>query len=158
MKLLLCIWWTARGRVHFELLNRGQTMTGELYSQQLEPVHRAMQTKEPALINRKGVVSLQDNARPHGWKVTQGTITRLQWETLYHPPYSADLSPSDWYWFLSLDNLNLEMKKRFKVPLTTSSLPKPKISIITAFSSCSQDGRKLPSFTGIIYLNKLVSE
>ena len=104
MKLLLCIWWTARGRVHFELLNRGQTMTGELYSQQLEPVHRAMQTKEPALINRKGVVSLQDNARPHGWKVTQGTITRLQWETLYHPPYSADLSPSDWYWFLSLDN------------------------------------------------------
>lgn len=104
MKVLLCIWWTARGVVHSELLKRGQTITGELYSQQLERVHRAMQTKEPALINGKGVVFLQDNARPHVSKVTQGTIKRLLWETLYHPPYSPDLSPWDYYLFHILDN------------------------------------------------------
>ncbi|XP_035218054.1 histone-lysine N-methyltransferase SETMAR-like [Stegodyphus dumicola] len=38
-KIMLCIWWTSRQVVHYELLPVGQTITAGLYSQQLERVH-----------------------------------------------------------------------------------------------------------------------
>ncbi|CAK9833791.1 Histone-lysine N-methyltransferase SETMAR [Anthophora retusa] len=53
-KILICVWWTAVGIVHYEFLNTGQTITG--------------------------------------------------WEILPHPPYSPDISPSDYHLFLALDN------------------------------------------------------
>ena len=103
-KIMLCVWWTSRQVVHYELLRMGQTVTGDLYSQQLERVQQALQQKEPALVNRKGVLFLHDNARPHVARVVRNTIQRHDWETLCHPPYSPDLAPSDYHLFHSLDN------------------------------------------------------
>lgn len=103
-KIMLCVWWTSRQVVHYELLPTGQTVTADLYSQQLERVQQALQQKEPALVNRKGVLFLHDNARPHVARVARETIRRLGWETLCHPPYSPDLAPSDYHLFHSLDN------------------------------------------------------
>ena len=103
-KIMLCIWWTSRQVVHYELLPPGQTVTALLYSQQLERVQQALRQKEPALVNRKGVLFLQDNARPHVARVARDTIQRLRWETLCHPPYSPDLAPTDYHLFHSLDN------------------------------------------------------
>jgi [histone H3]-lysine36 N-dimethyltransferase SETMAR len=103
-KILLCVWWTQRQVVHYELLRPGQTITGALYSTQLERVHQALKQKEPALVNRRGVLFLHDNARPHVARVARDTIQRLGWETLCHPPYSPDLAPSDYHLFHSLDN------------------------------------------------------
>ncbi|GFV30319.1 histone-lysine N-methyltransferase SETMAR [Trichonephila clavipes] len=37
-------------------------------------------------------------------RVARNTIQRLGWETLFHPPYSLDLAPSDYHLFHSLDN------------------------------------------------------
>ncbi|GFX50516.1 histone-lysine N-methyltransferase SETMAR [Trichonephila clavipes] len=37
-KIMLCAWWTSRHVVHYELLPTGQTVTADLYSQQLEHV------------------------------------------------------------------------------------------------------------------------
>ena len=103
-KIMLCIWWTSRQVVHYELLPTGQTVTAVLYSQQLERVQQALQQKEPALVNRKGVLFLHDNARPHIARLARDTIQRLRWETLCHPPYSPDLAPTDYHLFHSLDN------------------------------------------------------
>lgn len=103
-KIMLCIWWTSRQVVHYELLSVGQTITAGLYSQQLERVHQALMHKEPALVNRKGVLLLHDNARPHVAREARDTIQRLGWETLPHPPYSPDLAPTDYHLFHSLDN------------------------------------------------------
>ena len=89
--------------VHYELLTTGQAITGDLYSQQLERVQQALRLKEPALVNRKGVLFLHDNARPHVARVVRDTI-QLGWETLCHPPYSPDLAPTDYHLFYSLDN------------------------------------------------------
>ena len=47
---------------------------------------------------------LQDNARPHVAKMTLAKIVELNWENMLHPPYSPDLSPTDFQLFLSLDN------------------------------------------------------
>ncbi|KZC14855.1 Histone-lysine N-methyltransferase SETMAR [Dufourea novaeangliae] len=58
----------------------------------------------PELINRKGVVFHQDNARPHTSLVTRQKLLQLEWDTMPHPPYSPDLAPSDYYLFRSLPN------------------------------------------------------
>jgi len=51
-----------------------------------------------------GVVFLQDNARPRVAGVTRKKLEEIGWEVLYHPPYSPDISPSDFHLFLALDN------------------------------------------------------
>jgi histone-lysine N-methyltransferase SETMAR len=103
-KFMLCVWWTTRGIVHRELLPAGQRINATVYSEQLESIHEKLKTKEPALVIRKGVVLLHDNAKPHVAKVTRETIIRLRWETLVHPQYSPDIAPSDCHLFRSLDN------------------------------------------------------
>ncbi|GFV62528.1 histone-lysine N-methyltransferase SETMAR [Trichonephila clavipes] len=66
-----------------------------LYVQQLQRVR-------PALVNRKNVILLHDNTRPHTAKVTQEKIIELGWSVLPHPSYFLDLSPTDYHLFCSL--------------------------------------------------------
>ena len=40
-----------------------------------------------------------DNARPHSANQTTATLRSFKWEVLQHPPYSPDLSPSDFHFF-----------------------------------------------------------
>jgi [histone H3]-lysine36 N-dimethyltransferase SETMAR len=61
-----------------------------------------LKQKRPELINRKGVVFHQDNARPHTSLVTRQKLLKLGWIILPHPPYSPDLAPSDYYLFRDL--------------------------------------------------------
>jgi hypothetical protein len=80
------------------------TINATVYSEQLERAQEKLKTKEPALVARKGVVLLHDNAKPHVAKVTRETIIRLRWETSVHPPHSPDTAPSDCRLFHLLDN------------------------------------------------------
>ncbi|XP_076063419.1 histone-lysine N-methyltransferase SETMAR-like [Oratosquilla oratoria] len=45
-KIMLYVWWTGRQVVHYELLPTGQTVTGDLYSQQLKRVQQALSQKK----------------------------------------------------------------------------------------------------------------
>jgi histone-lysine N-methyltransferase SETMAR len=63
-----------------------------------------LQEKCPSLVNRKGVILLHGNARPHIGKVTQKKLSDLDIEVLPHPPYSPDLSPTDYHIFKYLNN------------------------------------------------------
>jgi hypothetical protein len=47
----------------------------------------------------RGVVVLHDNARPHTAAAKEDFIATFGWEHLDHPPYSQDLSPSDFHVF-----------------------------------------------------------
>ncbi|GFT67235.1 histone-lysine N-methyltransferase SETMAR [Nephila pilipes] len=67
-------------------------------------VQQSLQRKEPALVNRKGILILHDNARPHVTRVVRDTIQRLDCDTLCHPPHSPDLAQSDYPLFHFLDN------------------------------------------------------
>jgi hypothetical protein len=59
------------GRDLYELLRPNKTKNSEVYCQQLDRVNECLKEKRPNLVNRKGVVFHQDNARPHVSKMTQ---------------------------------------------------------------------------------------
>ena len=113
-KVLLCIWWSTNGIIHYELLPSGKTITKEVYCAQLRRVSASLAKLMPAVVNRKGVIFHQDNARPHTAKMTLEVIKELRWELLPHPPYSPDMAPSDYHLFLSMDNYmrNRQLKNR----------------------------------------------
>jgi [histone H3]-lysine36 N-dimethyltransferase SETMAR len=101
-KMMLCVWWDWIGIIHYELLERNQTVNAELYVQQMERLNTAIQEKRN---NQKhGVLLLHDNARPHIAKMTKEAIQKYGWEVLAHPPYSPDLAPTDFHLFRSLSN------------------------------------------------------
>ncbi|XP_025155848.1 histone-lysine N-methyltransferase SETMAR-like [Harpegnathos saltator] len=66
--------------------------------------------KRPELVNRRGIVFHQDNARPHTSIVTRQKLRELGWEVSMHRPSSQDLALSDYHLFLSLQNF-LDGKK-----------------------------------------------
>lgn len=89
---------------YYELLNPNRIINGDLYCQQLESVQQELQIKGPSLVNRKGGLYLNDSGRPHVTIIMQKIILELQWELVPHPPYSLDLTPTDFHFFRSLQN------------------------------------------------------
>ncbi|VDP12467.1 unnamed protein product [Heligmosomoides polygyrus] len=57
-----------------------------------------------ALIRPQGFekVLLFDNAAPHRTKLTTDKLGQLGYVHMPHPPYSLDISPCDYHYFLSL--------------------------------------------------------
>ena len=52
-KIMLCIWWDMKGVIYFELLDINQTITANVYSQQLQRLNEVLSQKRPALANQK---------------------------------------------------------------------------------------------------------
>ncbi|XP_012061732.1 PREDICTED: histone-lysine N-methyltransferase SETMAR-like [Atta cephalotes] len=71
--------------------------------QKLQKLSDAIAQKRPELISRGGVVFHHDNARPHTSLITRQKLQH-GWNVLPHPPYSPDLTPSDFHLFRSLQN------------------------------------------------------
>ena len=70
--------------------------------QQLERLHEAIIVKRQSLVNRKGVILHQVDARPHTAKVTQNKIRGFLWDLLPITPYTTDITLSEYYLFLFL--------------------------------------------------------
>lgn len=100
-KCPLSLFWDTEGVVYWELMPQGATITGEVYSQQLDRLAEALVEKRP---HRQHHLFLHDNARPHTARLTQVKLAQLWWEVLPHPPYSPDLAPTDFKAFRSLQN------------------------------------------------------
>ncbi|GFX24643.1 histone-lysine N-methyltransferase SETMAR [Trichonephila clavipes] len=76
-----------------KLLPDNTTINSEVYCHQLDKLNDAFQQKRSELINRKGVVFHQDNARHHTSLVNRQKLLQLEWDTMPHPPYSPDVAP-----------------------------------------------------------------
>lgn len=104
-KVLLCIWWDQQGVVYYELLKPNETVTADVYRRQLNKLNDQLLQKRPAIAsNRRKVILLHDNARPHVARVVKDTLLQLEWEVLPHPAYSPDIAPSDYHLFRSMQN------------------------------------------------------
>ena len=100
-KVLLSVWWDIHGIIYWELLPFNTTLTADIYCTQLEKLKEKI--TENRLVHDK-VYFLHDNARPHISKSTHKKLLEFGWKILSHPPYSPDLSPTDYYLFRSLSN------------------------------------------------------
>ncbi|CAF4859297.1 unnamed protein product [Pieris macdunnoughi] len=109
-KLLVSVWWTSAGIVHCSFLKSGQTITADVYCQQLQTMMEKLAAKQPRLVNRSTPLLLHDNAGPHTTQQTATKLEELQLECIRHPPYSPDLAPTDYHFFRNLDNF-LQGKK-----------------------------------------------
>ncbi|GFT95707.1 transposase [Trichonephila clavipes] len=90
--------------------DQGQTLNSDLYCQQLDRLKLVTDQKPPELVNRRGVVFHQDNARPHTSVVTRQKLWELDWKVLMPPPCSPDLAPNDYHLFLALQNFQSDIK------------------------------------------------
>jgi histone-lysine N-methyltransferase SETMAR len=63
----------------------------------------AIHRKHPGQLVR-GALLHHDNARPRTARAIQERIQELQWRLLEHPPYSPNLTPSDFHLFGPLKN------------------------------------------------------
>ena len=89
----------------YVLLKSGQTITGQLYRQQLIRLKRALTEKRPEYATRhESVILHHDNARPHVAIPVKNYLESSGWEVLPHPPYSPDLAPSYYHLFRSMQN------------------------------------------------------
>lgn len=103
-KVMITVWWSSAGLIHYSFLKPGETITAEKYCQQIDDMHQNLRSMCPALVHRKGPIILHDNARPHVSLITKKKLYELGYEILDHPPYSPDLSPTDYHFFRNLEN------------------------------------------------------
>ena len=102
-KVMLSVWWNFEGIIHFELIPKGKAVDAQLYVAQIKRVHEILQSRYPAIINRKRVLYQHDNAPSHRAKLTQQAFKDIDCiEVLPHPAYSPDLAPSDYGLFRSM--------------------------------------------------------
>ena len=95
------VWWDSFGIAMIKFLEKGQTVDGKNYREQLAAVNNVLRTARPEIPKRKPCF-LQDNARPHKAKETMAKIREMNWYIVEHPPYSPDLAPSDYFLFSNL--------------------------------------------------------
>ncbi|GFX18580.1 transposase [Trichonephila clavipes] len=95
--------------------NADETVNSDTYGQQLYCLKLAIDQKRPELAkeelcSNRGVMFHQEQARPHTSVVTRQKLWELGWEVLVHPPYSPDLTPSDYYLFSHCKNFLSDKK------------------------------------------------
>lgn len=103
-KLMISVWWDCHGIIYWEFLPINSTITADSFCKQLDRVYEALSKLRPSILNRRKVILHMDNARPHTAVLTKSKIKQLRLDILNHPPYSPDISPSDYHLFRSMQN------------------------------------------------------
>ena len=94
---MMTVFWDERGVILEHYMPRGNTVTSATYADLLKNHLRpAIKSKRRGLLST-GVLLQHDNARSHTARSTVTTIQDLSFECLPHPPYLADLTPSDFH-------------------------------------------------------------
>lgn len=121
-KQMLCVFWSMRGPLHWELLKPGTSINAKKYCEQLSCVDTALKAWNALGLHERKMVFHHDNAPPHRSETTRRHILEtLGWELLEQPPYSPDIAPSDYHLFRSLKNF-LRGKKFAKPEEVESAL------------------------------------
>ena len=79
-------------------------MTAELYCQQLDRFAEKLKEEQDR------IYYLHDNARSHVTESTHEKLLKLGWIIVPYPPYSFNLTPTDYHLFRSLSNYLREKK------------------------------------------------
>jgi histone-lysine N-methyltransferase SETMAR len=101
-------WWQLfsvgrKGVLMVEFMQRGMTITSEMYCETLKRLHSDIQNKMLGMLTY-GVVILPDNARAHTAVRTRALLEHFNWEVSDRPSYSPDLAPSAYHLSTYLKN------------------------------------------------------
>ncbi|XP_077156041.1 histone-lysine N-methyltransferase SETMAR-like [Ranitomeya variabilis] len=97
-KVMASVFWDAEGIIMVDYLEKGATITGSYYAEQIRRLREAIKEKRRGKL-QAGVLFHQDNAPSHKAAVAMATIQEAGFELVEHPPYSPDLAPSDFFLF-----------------------------------------------------------
>ncbi len=98
-KVMLIPFFDSRGLVHWEYF-KDQTITKEIFLPVLQRVRQSLLSRRSDISdNLEEYLLHMDNAPAHRSDLVQSHLREINWSTLKHPPYSLDLSPSDFFLF-----------------------------------------------------------
>ena len=60
-KVMVTIWWSAAGLIHYSFLNPSETIISEKYAQQIGEMYGELHHLQQALLNRKGPILLHND-------------------------------------------------------------------------------------------------
>ena len=101
-KVMVSVFWDAKGIVFIDYLQKGKTINGEYYANLRRELRQATKSKRPGKL-AKGVLLHQDNASAHKSLVAMSIVHDCGFELINHPPYSPDSAPSDYFLFPNLN-------------------------------------------------------
>ena len=107
-RLMVIVWWSAAGLVHYSFLNPSETIISEKYTQHINEMHWKLQHLQPAWENRTGPILAK--AQLHTMQPTLWNLNGLGCEVLPHLLYAPDLMPTDYFFFKYLNNNFLQEK------------------------------------------------
>ena len=100
---MLSVFWYRGGLLVTDFLPKKSTFNSEYYCCILDKLAAVIKVKFK-VDEWHPVYLLQDNARPHVARKTMAKLSEIGIKLTHHPPYSPDLSPSDYYLFRDLKN------------------------------------------------------
>ena len=71
-QVMVTVWWSTAHLIHYSFLNPRKTITSEMYAQEVNEMHQKLQCLQPALVNRKRPILLQNSTQAH---ITQPSPT-----------------------------------------------------------------------------------
>ena len=96
---MFTLFWNSQGPILEHYHEEGTTGKSVCYCEMLwDQFKPAVRWKHRGELS-KGVALLYDNAHPHTATHTVEALQQLNFEVLEHPPYSPDLTPSDFHLF-----------------------------------------------------------
>ncbi|XP_014289639.1 histone-lysine N-methyltransferase SETMAR-like [Halyomorpha halys] len=131
------VFWDTKDILLIDYLPTGQTITRQYYANLLDQLQEKIREKRPSLASKK-VIFHQDNARPHTSAIAMEKLHELRYELLPHPPYSPDLTPSDFHLFSKLKIF----QGRRRLPITAEETAELKMYFVGQEESHFRDGIK----------------
>jgi len=113
-KRMFCIFFSVNGVVAQIVVPEGQTVTGELYTNQILPSVFQKYKEIRGRTTVRDVMLHHDNAAPHRTSNVAAYLKQERVKLLPHPPYSPDLAPCDFFLFPKIKKM-LAGKKYNKI-------------------------------------------
>ena len=98
------VFWDRKRVIMIDYLERGHTITGQYYAEELRRLRQAIKDKRRGKLTA-GILLLQDNAPAHTSRIAVSAAAECGFKILSHPLYSPDLAPSDYYLFPKLKSV-----------------------------------------------------
>jgi hypothetical protein len=99
---MLIIFFDSHGVVHKEFIPGWKTVNAEFYKEVMDHLLKHIQRVRPAVFYSRDFFFLHDHGPAHKAASVCQFLTQKNVTTLYHLPYSSDLSLPDYFLYLKL--------------------------------------------------------